>query len=586
MAIWAFSVVPVCMLGGCDSQDEGVSTSGGAAAPAGPCDGVPCGQPCMFCPTDELNCATGTIPYACDMAAQCVPSQPTPIQCAATPMAPANPCAGQACGTPCQSCPPSDPMCMAAGPEVCNNLGQCVAGDSTTVCMPNPQPMTMPMPMPTTEQVACTELASSWQAGTATCTLPRTQCDVSACERADVVDPKAAEWVMPALRNPDRWSGAVCNDGSPFGFQVKLSARPEVRDWVIVFTGAGMCDEYAFRCRNRSNTHTPYDADGMPIADKTVATLVEEGIFDPMGAINMVFADAHMVLVRDCSNDYWTGSTTEPKRVIADVVDMTAVPEDWVFNGGTNFMSVFEVLAERFGLNDADEPNRNPTRVLLVGSSGGGAGVIANARRASAILPATVAARRFRVLLDGFYLPDWTGYGDEMALPDSRYLLGRAEVRDDEAYSQALNFWGGQVDAGCASTAGNNAGFCLLGPSAIRYLSAPDGLNLPTMVQQHIFDANLLRQRNLFNNDCNAIDCLDDGLKTAWRDAMFEAIESEHLKWGVFDDRGIRNTLVLGDSNWNLMIGTSNRQVVFSEFVREFFTTETPEMGRVLKPDP
>ena len=68
-----------------------------------------------------------------------------------------------------------------------------------------------------------------------------------------------------------------------------------------------------------------------------------------------------------------------------------------------------------------------------------------------------------------------------MALPDSRYLLGRAEVRDDEAYSQALNFWGGQVDAGCASTAGNNAGFCLLGPSAIRYLSAPDGLNLPTM---------------------------------------------------------------------------------------------------------
>ena len=26
--------------------------------------------------------------------------------------------------------------------------------------------------------------------------------------------------------------------------------------------------------------------------------------------------------------------------------------------------------------------------------------------------------------------------------------------------------------------------------------------------------------------------------------------------------------------------------MVFSEFVREFFTTETPEMGRVLKPDP
>ena len=123
--------------------------------------------------------------------------------------------------------------------------------------------------------------------------------------------------------------------------------QTEVRDWVIVFTGAGMCDEYAFRCRNRSNTHTPYDADGMPIADKSVATLVEEGIFDPMGAINMVFADAHMVLVRDCSNDYWTGSTTEPKRVIADVVDMTAIPEDWVFNGVSNFMSVFEVLAER-----------------------------------------------------------------------------------------------------------------------------------------------------------------------------------------------------------------------------------------------
>ena len=94
---------------------------------------------------------------------------------------------------------------------------------------PKPEPRPNPNPAPTTRSVACSELSNLTE--DSRCTEPCTEYDVTNCERAELMNAKDAEWVLPAQRNPDRWSQAVCNDGSPFGFQVRLSPRPEVRDW-------------------------------------------------------------------------------------------------------------------------------------------------------------------------------------------------------------------------------------------------------------------------------------------------------------------------------------------------------------------
>src|SRR6185295_15130449 len=66
---------------------------------------------------------------------------------------------------------------------------------------------------------ACTDLAGSFSAGTATCRADCSGYDVTACTAENGA---RFEVVKPAERDP-RWATARCNDGTPFSAFVRIT---------------------------------------------------------------------------------------------------------------------------------------------------------------------------------------------------------------------------------------------------------------------------------------------------------------------------------------------------------------------------
>src|SRR5262245_61926924 len=86
---------------------------------------------------------------------------------------------------------------------------------------------------------ACSDLAASWESGNATCRNDCRGWDVSSCALASS---DGWESVKPAVRDPARWEGARCNDGTPFTMSVRLSDERST-EWVIYLQGGLYCDD-------------------------------------------------------------------------------------------------------------------------------------------------------------------------------------------------------------------------------------------------------------------------------------------------------------------------------------------------------
>jgi hypothetical protein len=106
-----------------------------------------------------------------------------------------------------------------------------------------------------------------------------------------------------------------------------------------------------------------------------------------------------------CSSDLWLGDSTDRRPTTGD-------PDGWYFSGRENVRVLLEALRKLQGLDDGDDA----TRVLVVGSSAGGAGVVGNLDQIVAALPRTAAAGRLKVVLDGSWVPDLP---PDLVLPDA-----------------------------------------------------------------------------------------------------------------------------------------------------------------------
>ena len=79
------------------------------------------------------------------------------------------------------------------------------------------------------------------------------------------------EVVQPAARDP-RWSGAVCNDGTPFALEVRDQGSDV---WVISFSGGYFCEDERVPCDERARRLTTT----LPATDGQRRAGVREGIF-------------------------------------------------------------------------------------------------------------------------------------------------------------------------------------------------------------------------------------------------------------------------------------------------------------------
>ncbi len=209
----------------------------------------------------------------------------------------------------------------------------------------------------------------------------------------------AAEVVKPAERDPDRWGTARCNDGTPFAYTWRRGTEPT---WVVQLSGGFFCDDERAPCADRRPrlTTTVSDTDGAAVHARGA------GVLSPDPSVNPTFASAHHVDAHYCSSDLWFGDSVERRPTTGD-------PElGWYFSGRENVKVLADALVRLHGLDDGDER----TRVLVVGSSAGGAGVAGNLETFTAALPRTAAAGRLKVVLDGSWVPDLP---EDLPLPDA-----------------------------------------------------------------------------------------------------------------------------------------------------------------------
>eukprot|EP00755_Sulcionema_specki_P009715 Sspe_Gene.6470::Locus_2179_Transcript_1_2_Confidence_0.800_Length_1410::g.6470::m.6470/K19882/NOTUM; O-palmitoleoyl-L-serine hydrolase len=142
--------------------------------------------------------------------------------------------------------------------------------------------------------------------------------------------------------------GAMCLDGTPFGFYYVKAAAPENKDdWQIYFQGGGWCyDEVD--CYHRSKTTLGSSA-------QWPNTSLMDGIMSDNCTINPDFCNFNRVHLGYCDGNSFSGDRTDPV-----VVEGTKL----YFRGKRNILATLTTLMD-MGL-------RSAKRVLLTGCSAGG----------------------------------------------------------------------------------------------------------------------------------------------------------------------------------------------------------------------
>lgn len=332
---------------------------------------------------------------------------------------------------------------------------------------------------------ACETLGSSFAPGAeAPCRSDCAGWDPAPCTRAM---PSGVEMVKPALRDPDRWKTARCNDGTPFGFAIRVAATPSP-EWMVYLQGGVYCDDLSLSCAERramerALTTTP------SVPDRTVINRPAfDGLLSDDPAINPDFANANQVLAFYCSSDFWSGAETARRPTTAD-------PAGWYFSGRANVEAMIAILIERYGLDD-----RNPaTRVLFGGGSAGAFGAHLNAARVRELLPFAAADDRLLLFVDAGWMTDW----DE---PAAR--IGTATVRDLEVWRAARTFWGARFDPACEAAEAADPARCFFGPVWYPHVASA----MPVLVQQSEIDASFMAVHGI-----DASSPGDTALREAWR---------------------------------------------------------------------
>jgi pectinacetylesterase len=332
------------------------------------------------------------------------------------------------------------------------------------------------------ERVECSTLGATWSAGPAKCRPDCSGFNVAHCKRANRA---FRERVRPADRDPGRWAGARCNDGSPFSFQVRLSQSGKSKTWVIGLEGGRLCDDNSFPCSKRLPPLTTTEG---PDNDFSAAFVLNfgahqlSGPFDPSPTENPTFADANHVFAHYCSSDLYSGATT-------DLIPNSGNPGGWYFSGRHNVKAMLEILKQRFGLDD----RKRATKILLLGQSAGGSGVAHNADTLVAVAPQTALRGQARLLLEGSWEPD---------IDDPTMRLGVATTSDHQVWQRAYAFWHARSNDACErsqASQGLPKGDCYL--AKVNYPSLADavpvGLGLPVLYYHNASDPAKLADRKV-----------------------------------------------------------------------------------------
>lgn len=390
---------------------------------------------------------------------------------------------------------------------------------------------------------ACSELGASWTGGQAACRADCSGWDVGACMR-----PSAPRWeaVKPAERDAARFGGALCNDGTPFTFVVRLAPEPS-SEWVIHLQGGVFCDDAAISCADRLRDD-PELTTTSPFADRSTGPLTMGGIFSGDPTINPDFSAVNEVLAFYCSSDFWTGTDPNRRPTIAD-------PEGWYFAGRANVSAMLDVLTERYGLSDGDAT----TRVLWGGSSAGAFGAQFNLPRVREELPGAFADERVLYFGDAPWMLDWD---------DPTHRITTTTIPDRDVWRGALAFWGGRLNSDCEATVTDPID-CWFGAAWYPIVRAM----VPVLVQQSTIDGSFGYFLHGFTTCSEAGVCTDPGDQSSldtWSDDVASELASVDR---LFSGHQRYHTLAASDAG----LGVGPAGSTLRDVLHRYWTGGPPE---------
>ena len=196
--------------------------------------------------------------------------------------------------------------------------------------------------------------------------------------------------VVPAERSAAHAS-ARCNDGTAAGFSLR---RTDSDTWVVRVDGGFFCDDVRTPCSGRARRlTTARRGPGGPLQDGAEVSVPALGLFATDPVKNPLFHEANHAALHYCSSDLWLGDGAARQAT-------TGSEEGWWFAGRSILEADLKTLV---GLGmDPTDPD---TRILIVGHSAGGMGVVGNLGLLTEVLGPAVQAGRVHVVLDGAWVP-------------------------------------------------------------------------------------------------------------------------------------------------------------------------------------
>jgi hypothetical protein len=203
---------------------------------------------------------------------------------------------------------------------------------------------------------------------------------------------------------------------------------------------------------------------------------------------------------------------------------------------------------------------------LLAGTSAGGIGVEVNADQAAALLPATAAAGRLRLVDDGGFFLDWD---------DPDYRLTGASVPIRELLQANYDLWGSALNPLCEQameSQGQHPGNCFIQTTGYPFIAepAPQGLGLPLLIQVSSLDQVAMREHGI--DDPN--DPEDRAALERWREQTLGAIRS--FEW-VFSGGRAYHTLITRDDARNGLAMAAPGGATFGQVLADFWGGSAPE---------
>jgi len=360
---------------------------------------------------------------------------------------------------------------------------------------------------------SCSSLGESYTGGTASCRADCSGWNVSTCTRAG-----SPEIVKPNFRYDTKYPDALCNNGTPYGFYVRMASSPSAK-WMIYLEGGGYCDDVSKMCDDRL-ANRPELTKELSGGDRTlVASLPLGGIGSSDSSVNPDFYNVNQVYMQYCSSDMWSGTSASTQTTTAG---------SWYFAGHANFDATIDMLIAYYGLDDKN-PN---TKVLLTGGSAGAFGVHFNASRAAGRLPTAFGAGRLLLFVDTGWYINWA---------DLSYTLGGSGLLDYDVWAAARDFWTGTWDAVCESMVTDPVK-CIYGSYWSTYLA---NAGYPLLVEQSRQDSKfMIGDHGLLPSDADA---------AAWR--TMEQNTLNNVRW-LFSGVAPHHTLADSDTGFATVGGS------------------------------